>query len=607
MIRFSLLSALVVLLAVAHAIASPSSHELGKLVPLPATLLIDDTGNVITQLADDSRAQALDNSPSPAAPFTRFTRFHSTRSFLPVYRVQALGPNSVADVKKGDTLLAVAYLRGTTTDPNSPPVASLRLQLNGPPWTSPGGTMVSLSPEWKPVYIAGVANEDYPTGKLHLAVALGQQAQTVDLAGIVVLNLGQGVDPKSLPRTKLDWPGRSADAPWRAEAERRIRQHRMATLTLTVTDAAGNRVPNASVVLRQKTRKFEFGSFISTAYFSPDTYNNPTSVKAREIFSRLFNRATTPIYWADWGWPNQRGPYLAAARWLHENNIPTRGHVMIYPGFQFMPKSVVDLRDNPPALGAKVLAQIREIAAATSEFRFREYDVTNELRDCTDLTGILGDDAVIEWFKLARQVVPATTKLALNENSILTLCGASQANQDHYLGWYRKLKAAGVAPDVLGFQGHFSEDFTSPEKVWALLDRFAAETSADFQVTEFDIDSFDEQSQADYTRDFLTAIFAHPRVTAFTMWGFWEGDHWRPSAAMFRRDFSPKPNAKVFGELVLNKWTTNVTLTTDANGRATTTVFLGTLSVDASSGGMKGGAVVSVMTNQDSASTVQVK
>lgn len=29
--------------------------------------------------------------------------------------------------------------------------------------------------------------------------------------------------------------------------------------------------------------------------------------------------------------------------------------------------------------------------------------------------------------------------------------------------------------------------------------------------------------QGNYTRDFFTAVFAHPRVTGITMWGFWEG------------------------------------------------------------------------------------
>ncbi len=238
------------------------------------------------------------------------------------------------------------------------------------------------------------------------------------------------------------------------------------------------------------------------------------------------------------------------------------------------------MQDDPARLRQALLDQIRTIAAATRPFGFREYDVTNELRDCTDLHKLLGREVVAEWYAEARRLLPGA-KLALNENTILTHGGATEVQQDNYLDWYRFLKSQGQAPDVLGFQGHFGESLTGPERVWAIIDRFARETDAELQITEFDINTLDEEAQAAYTRDFLTACFAHPRIAAFTMWGFWEGDHWLPRAAAWRKDWTPKPNALVLEDLLRKRWWTDVTVTTDTQGRGTVKAFCGRVRVTA--------------------------
>ena len=63
--------------------------------------------------------------------------------------------------------------------------------------------------------------------------------------------------------------------------------------------------------------------------------------------------------------------------------------------------------------------------------------------------------------------------------------------------------------------------------------------------------------QADYARDFLTICFSHPAIRGFLMWGFWEGAHYKPIAAMIRRDWSTKPNYTVWNDLLYNRWWTD--------------------------------------------------
>lgn len=82
-------------------------------------------------------------------------------------------------------------------------------------------------------------------------------AQKIDIAGIVMWNLGANADLKKLPRTRLSYDGQAADAPWRAQAMRQIEQHRKADILLSVTDSTG-----MPFEVNLKRHAFSFATFI---------------------------------------------------------------------------------------------------------------------------------------------------------------------------------------------------------------------------------------------------------------------------------------------------------------------------------------------------------
>lgn len=113
----------------------------------------------------------------------------------------------------------------------------------------------------------------------------------------------------------------------------------------------------------------------------------------------------------------------------------------------------------------------------------------------------------------------------------------------------------------------------------------------DGQITKFDVrfgkkgkthrfNDMKLQLQADYTRDFMTAMFSHPAVEGIIMWGFWEGRHWFPSAALYRMDWSIKPNGQIWEDLVFKKWWTDIKCVTDRNGEYRTQGFLGDYEIE---------------------------
>ncbi len=127
------------------------------------------------------------------------------------------------------------------------------------------------------------------------------------------------------------------------------------------------------------------------------------------------------------------------------------------------------------------------------------------------------------------------------------------------------LRAAGAPIDGLGIQDHVGEQPRAPESVLADLDLFMPD-ELPLQITEFDVNTKDEQLQAGYTRDFLIACYSHPLMTGFIQWGSWEPKHLKRDAAIFRKDWSEKPNAANWREWVLGKWKTKFAATTPADG-----------------------------------------
>jgi hypothetical protein len=82
----------------------------------------------------------------------------------------------------------------------------------------------------------------------------------------------------------------------------------------------------------------------------------------------------------------------------------------------------------------------------------------------------------------------------------------------------------------------------------------------------------------------MIAAFSHPSIIGVLMWGFWEGQHWKPNAALWRRDWTLKPNGQVWIDLVTKHWWTNATGASNAQGVYQTRGFLGDYEVSVTAG-----------------------
>jgi hypothetical protein len=77
---------------------------------------------------------------------------------------------------------------------------------------------------------------------------------------------------------------------------------------------------------------------------------------------------------------------------------------------------------------------------------------------------------------------------------------------------------------------------------------------------------------------------SHPKVDGILMWGFWEKRHWKPNAALVRKDWSLKPNGQAWMDLVHRQWTTNEQGKSDPDGAFKVRGFLGEYEITVTSG-----------------------
>ncbi len=588
-----------------------------------------DTGGTALLPADSGSAFKLSPSAGEFAkmstvtvtgqPFSSALRIDITKKPQRPADVQIAAPVDGA-VANGAVLLVSFWMRSATPAEATLDAGFRTVPGAAPPAGSPaapgrggrGGFFAQPSlnapaaagNSWRKIQFPFAVTRAYDKGQAELFFAVGLREQSIEIGGIELVNYASTRKIADLPFTKLGYGGSEPNAAWRKAAEERIETIRKSDLKVVVKDKAGKPVPNAQVSIRMRKHAFLFGTAVSGATLSSQRLSTENLAKYKQEIQQLFNFAVmeNEMKWPQWANESSRPATLAAVDWLRESGLQVRGHNLVWPSWRNTNvKAAVDAKNDPAAL-AKVITD--HITETTTVFRGRlvDWDVINETFTNHDFMDILGRHAMVDWFKAARAGDP-NAKLFINDFNILE--GEDKEHQDDYAATIQYLIEQGAPIDGIGLQSHFPSRPTPMDELLRRLDRFAA-FGKELEITEFDIDTSDEATQADYTRDFMTAVFSYPSVKAFLMWGFWEGAHWRPRGAMLRRDWSPKPNAEAYQDLVFKRWWTNVDGKTGKQGTFATRGFLGDYEIEAKAGARsktvhaslpKGGATVECVLN----------
>ncbi len=344
-----------------------------------------------------------------------------------------------------------------------------------------------------------------------------------------------------------------------------IRRHRMGTIVVRAE-------PGAVVRAEQLRHEFWFGTAISSRMFGPGRVSEADRRRYLDLLKTHFNAAVheNALKW----WENERRAgkvsYAAADRmlaWCEANDIPMRGHCLLWAEDRYIRDWVKALEDGE--LRRRIEARITDVVTRYRG-RIGEYDVNNEMMRKRYYADRLGESIRAEMFRWARAADPDAV-LYVNDYGALV----EGPHTEMYARQIEALQAAGAPVGGIGCQGHFSDQYIpDPKVIKKALDRLA-ETGLPIRVTEFDMTTDDEHHKAQALVDVYRTCFAHPAVEGILMWGFWEGSHWRPQAALWKRDFTPTPAAEAYRDLVFNQWWTRFDGRTGADGPCEIPAFFG--------------------------------
>lgn len=493
-------------------------------------------------------------------------------------------------VKRGDKLLLAFDARcvaGSSADGKVR--GQVMVEIKDPPnYPKLGQDIFEAGADWHTVFVSFPANVDAKTGFTHVIVMPGGRKQTLEIANLRLLNYGPDFDMAKLPRPRLEYPGRAADAPWRVAALARIEKIRRTPVSVEVVDAAGKPMPDAKVSLELKRHAFAFGTAVKAKFLmGPDDVSTRYRAMVDKYFSSIvLENDLKPFGWeggaANKGNNFRRDWTIKSLEWAKERGMWVRGHYLCWGPWEPWSK---ELEDKPEAIKTRIMNHIDGVLSGTAGL-IDEWDAVNHPVGWSDpratVDQVVGPDLYANVFKAAR----ARTKVPLwiNEDQIFR----PGRQQEEFYQLIKDLIARGVTPDGIGNQAHFHSSYLpGAEELLRISDRFAA-LVPHLEITEFDVNTNgDEELQADWLRDCLIMAYSHPAYRAFMLWVFWEGTGYKPELALWRTDWSEKPSGKVWRELVNERWHTKAVGITDRTGTFTTQGYRGTYEITVEANGRK--------------------
>ncbi|MBT5901164.1 MAG: hypothetical protein HOH58_03545 [Opitutaceae bacterium] len=521
------------------------------------------------------------------AEATRIATLNPTGQFYSS-AVTFTSDRSVAD---NDVVLLHFFARMIeTTDESGTAVMEVYVEGPAPGYTKSVTKRVNVAGAWQEFFVPFEVDGNYSAGQLGFKFGFGAtgRPQVIEFGGVEAFWYGTSKTLAEMPRTSFDYPGRAADAPWRAEAAARIDQHRKGNYAVKVMDGEGTPLADTSVRVRQVKHAFEFGTAMVASRIMDSS--SADAATYRQKILELFNSGTLEN---DTKWPAWLGQFgssfnqpqtVAALQWAQQKGLTMRGHVLVWPSERNLPNQIGTLVSaSDPSVPGLITAHIVDVMGTTRGL-FTDWDVINEPFDNFDVMENYGYDLMAEWFKTAG-AQESGVGLFINDYGILSGGGLNQEKQDAYAVSINRIKSDGGPITGVAFQGHFSGTPTSITKVWEILERYATEfPDLDMRVTEFDITGDDEALKADYLRDCYTIAFSHPKMLGIQMWGFWETAHWRAESALYGADWTERALGESYRELVTETWRTNAVGVSGTDGMITGRGFAGDYVVEDMSG-----------------------
>lgn len=426
---------------------------------------------------------------------------------------------------------------------------------------------LSLSSKWQEYYIPYKLTMDIPMNELKLVFHLGYRKQLFLMKDLELIAFEDKVKVDELPKTKISYVGMESDAEWRKAAFERIDSIRKGDFEINFFKDH-KPVSATTVEVSMQEHEFKWGAAVRAKDFA-------TLDKQRmKYYKDAFNLAVIEngLKMKAWQRDKKIEETLSALKVLNSNGIEVKGHVLLWPGFKYLPQWMSEKDVSKEKVKKYIIDHIDKILLLTDGY-VSHWDVVNEAYTNNDIQTLMGsEDLLYEAFNITKQRNP-NTKRFTNEYGIISKGGIDEAKIKWYYDYIKRLdKNTGGLVDGIGIQSHIGSDLTPPKKVLDILDYYAT-LDKDISISEFTMSIMDDDIRRSYTKDFIIAAFSHPSVTEFLFWGF--DSNKREMAEIYDKDWNLAPMGQSYMKLVKYIWNTKLRLTTNESGKVSGKAFYG--------------------------------
>lgn len=385
-----------------------------------------------------------------------------------------------------------------------------------------------------------------------------------------------------------------------------IEKHRKGKKTLILKDKDGNTLSGVKVKATLKNHEFKHGAHIFMLdQFETDAEN----AEYRRTFSKYFNLATIPFYWAGIEPEKDKPRYSADSEnvyrrpspdlclnYCRKQGIDAKIHCLFYDKFipQWVPKTDAD---EMKRLYEK---RFKEIADRYGNGVMYDIEVINELLEThwwTTHSCISDAKDSLEWsFNLAKKYFPNDT-LVINDGNFIPEIGEKTYRHPYYM-LIESALLKGARIDKIGIQNHIylrmnDDDVNDyahhydPVKILKGLE-VMSEFGKPLEITEVQIPTLGdgneaEDLQAEVVKYLYTLWFSVGNLESVIYWNSvnntaYAAPEWNENnlrSGLLNRDLSPRKSAQMLEKLFKKEWHTDVELVTDENGEVSFDGFHG--------------------------------
>jgi len=380
------------------------------------------------------------------------------------------------------------------------------------------------------------------------------------------------------------------------QANKNIENFRKGDANIRFVASDGVAISNANVEIVQQTHDFLFGCIIFDLIRGENDYQEE---RFKANFKRLFNFAVFPFYWPGYE-PVQGRPLwesrLEVVEWCKANGITTKGHPLVWACRSGTPQWLREYAISE----AEELSKIR-VTNIVSGFKgeIDIWDVVNEPVNVKTWKNKLANmddendwgvedpipeiaDYVEDALQWTNEANPSAT-LIINEFNTIKR-PEIRKRFDELLA---ELESRKAPISGIGIQAHEPrQEWYDPQEVWKTFDLYAKyglpihitelhPQSGGRDITGWREGKWTEETQTEFTEQFVRLCFGHQAVASINWWGFSDRNIWLPGGGLVDEEYRPKPVYDMLDNLINKEWKTNLNQSLDSSGKITFRGFYG--------------------------------